>query len=104
MKEIKRAGEKKESARCEFSCIDTLDICNDLTQHFQEYLHRPYWVYKFNIKEYVNNGFDVKGEVVSQCPTEALGWDEGSNSLELRAEDCIRCMHCINRMPKGLYL
>jgi sulfite reductase alpha subunit len=28
-------------ARCEWSCIDTMGICNDLTQHFQDEMHRP---------------------------------------------------------------
>jgi len=37
-------------ARCEFACIDTLDICNDLTHTYQMQLHRPMWPYKFKIK------------------------------------------------------
>ncbi|MFZ5592262.1 MAG: sulfite reductase, dissimilatory-type subunit alpha, partial [Bacillota bacterium] len=30
-------------ARCECACIDTLDLCYDLTQEFQDELHRPMW-------------------------------------------------------------
>ncbi len=37
-------------ARCEWSCIDTMGICNDLTQHFQDEMHRPAYPYKFKIK------------------------------------------------------
>ena len=124
-------------ARCEWSCIDTLDLCNDITHTFQDELHRPAWPYKFKIKisgcpndcvasiarsdlpiigtwrdaliidqaevrEYVASGFDIVNEVVSLCPTDALEWDEKTGELKLNEEDCVRCMHCINRMPKAL--
>lgn len=124
-------------ARCENACIDSLDLCNDLTQEYQNYIHRPHWGYKFKIKvsgcpndcvaaipradlpiigtwrdelqidqdavkEYVESGFDIEDEVIRQCPTEALEWDAQKKRLNLRGEDCVRCMHCINRMPKAL--
>ncbi len=124
-------------ARCEWSCIDTLDICNNLTQEFQDELHRPRWPYKFKIKvsgcpndgvaaiaradftiigtwrdslridqdevrNYVKSGFDIRTIVIDKCPTRALDWDEKKKKLNLRAEDCVRCMHCINKMPKAL--
>ncbi len=124
-------------ARCEWSCIDTLDICNDITHTFQDNLHRPAWPYKFKIKiagcpndcvasiarsdlpiigtwrdalridqdevrKYVAGGFDIENEVVSLCPTEALEWDKKKRVLKLNEEDCVKCMHCINRMPKAL--
>jgi sulfite reductase alpha subunit len=37
-------------ARCEWACYDTLHITHDLTQHFQDELHRPAFPYKFKIK------------------------------------------------------
>ncbi|MDA8085877.1 MAG: dissimilatory-type sulfite reductase subunit alpha [Nitrospiraceae bacterium] len=37
-------------ARCEWANIDTMDICNHLTQMYQDYLHRPAWPYKFKFK------------------------------------------------------
>lgn len=37
-------------ARCEYACIDTLDLCHTITQTFQEQLHRPQFPYKFKIK------------------------------------------------------
>lgn len=124
-------------ARCEYTNIDTLDLCNDLTHTFQNYIHRPHWAYKFKIKisgcpndgvaaiarsdlaiigtwrdalridqdavtEYVGQGFDIETEVVRQCPTEALEWDAQAKKLTLKPEECVRCMHCINMMPKAL--
>ncbi len=46
-------------ARCEYACIDTLDICNDITRTYQEQLHRPQFPYKFKIK-------------VSGCPNDCV--------------------------------
>ncbi len=122
-------------ARCEYACIDTLDLCHDLTMEFQDEIHRPMWPYKFKIKiagcpndcvaaiarsdfsiigtwkdalkidqdavkEYAEAGFDIQGLVVDKCPTKALKYEGGR--LELVPEDCTKCMHCINKMPKAL--
>ncbi|MCG0277721.1 MAG: dissimilatory-type sulfite reductase subunit alpha [Thermanaeromonas sp.] len=124
-------------ARCEFSCIDTLDVCHSLTLEFQDFLHRPQWPYKFKIKvsgcandcvasiaradfaiigtwkgaiqidqaavaDYADAGLNIQEEVVEKCPTGALAWDGEKKELKLKAEDCVRCMHCINKMPKAL--
>jgi sulfite reductase alpha subunit len=124
-------------ARCDYTNIDTLDICHNLTMEFQDEIHRPRWPYKFKIKisgcpndgvaaiaradlsiigtwkdnlridqeavrEYVNNGFDIYERVVKKCPTDALEWDEKNKELKLIPEDCVRCMHCINKMPKAI--
>ncbi len=124
-------------ARCEWSCIDTLDICNDMTQTFQNELHRPMWPYKFKIKvsgcandcvasiarsdfpiigtwrdsirinqdevrSYVKGGLDIRRLVVDKCPSDALAWDEQKQELGLEVDECVRCMHCINEMPKAL--
>ena len=37
-------------ARCEHACYDTLDACYDITNEFQDELHRPMWPYKSKIK------------------------------------------------------
>ncbi|MCF8011461.1 MAG: dissimilatory-type sulfite reductase subunit alpha [Clostridiales bacterium] len=37
-------------ARCEWSCIDTQDMCYELTQFYQDELHRPMFPYKFKFK------------------------------------------------------
>lgn len=36
--------------RCEYACYDTLDMCYDITNEFQDELHRPMWPYKSKIK------------------------------------------------------
>ena len=124
-------------ARCEWSCIDTLDLIYNLTMEFQDELHRPRWPYKFKIKasgcpndcvaaiaradftiigtwrdslridqdavrEYAEGGLDIEKLVVNKCPTNALEWNEKARELKLKPADCVRCMHCINKMPKAL--
>ena len=37
-------------ARCEWSCYDTLDACYDITQAFQDEMHRPAFPYKYKFK------------------------------------------------------
>jgi sulfite reductase alpha subunit len=37
-------------ARCEWACIDSLDICYNVTMHYQDQIHRPMFPYKFKIK------------------------------------------------------
>ncbi|MHB1414357.1 MAG: dissimilatory-type sulfite reductase subunit alpha, partial [Chloroflexota bacterium] len=54
------------------------------------------------VRDYVNNGFDIQKLVVEKCPTSALAWDAKNKELNLEAEDCVRCMHCIDMMPKAL--
>jgi len=38
------------SSRCEYACYDTQDLCYDLTQEYQDELHRPAFPYKFKFK------------------------------------------------------
>jgi sulfite reductase alpha subunit len=38
------------AARCEWSNIDTMEICHQMTHRFQDELHRPAFPYKFKIK------------------------------------------------------
>jgi sulfite reductase alpha subunit len=54
------------------------------------------------VKTYADNGFDVKGLIADKCPSEALTWDAETKELKLNSEDCVRCMHCINKMPKAI--
>lgn len=37
-------------SRCEWSCYDTQEACNHLTQHYQDEIHRPAFPYKFKFK------------------------------------------------------
>lgn len=124
-------------ARCEYACIDSLDICHSITIHFQDAIHRPAFPYKFKIKvsgcandcvaaiaradlaiigtwkgpiqinaaevaNYAQAGMDIQGEVCDLCPTRAIKWNGEAQELSIRTEDCVRCMHCINEMPKAL--
>nr|CAC36212.1 dissimilatory sulfite reductase subunit A [Thermodesulforhabdus norvegica] len=43
---------------------------------------------------------DIQAEVIDKCPTRCMKWD-GKN-LKIWDEDCVRCMHCINVMPRAL--
>lgn len=43
----------------------------------------------------------VVNNVVSRCPTEAIRL-KGGRDLEVDDESCVRCMHCINVMPRAL--
>jgi sulfite reductase alpha subunit len=54
------------------------------------------------VQEYVKKKFDVKGLVVDKCPTNALTWDSKTKKLKVKAADCVRCMHCINKMTKAI--
>ena len=54
------------------------------------------------VKEYAKGKMDIKNDIVGRCPTNALAWDERAKRLKLIPRDCVRCMHCINKMPKAL--
>lgn len=136
-------------SRCEFACYDTQDLCHELTNEYQDELHRPAFPYKFKfkfdgcpngcvaasarsdfaivgtwkddikidqeaVKAYVggefapNAGafagrdwgkFDIVKEVVDRCPTQCMSYD---GKLSINNKDCVRCMHCINTMPRAL--
>jgi sulfite reductase alpha subunit len=122
-------------ARCEWACYDSMKLCNDLTQAYQDEMHRPAFPYKFKIKcsacpndcvaaiaradlsvigtwkdgiqqdnqavaEYAASGLDIRKDVCDRCPTHCMEWEDGSLTIDTR--DCVRCMHCINVMPKAL--
>jgi len=124
-------------ARCEYACYDTLDVCHNITNTFQDEIHRPMWPYKFKIKfsgcandctasiarsdcsvigtwrdsikidqdavkEYVAQGLNIQELVCDKCPTRALKFNHETKELTVIAEDCSRCMHCINVMPKAI--
>ncbi|MCG8335847.1 MAG: dissimilatory-type sulfite reductase subunit alpha [Proteobacteria bacterium] len=123
-------------ARCEFSCFDTMEVTRELTNYYQDELHRPAFPYKFKIKvagcandcvasiaradlsligtwkddiqqddaevaKYVKGDeIDVLREVVMMCPTQCM--DLEGEKLTIDNGNCVRCMHCINKMPKAL--
>jgi sulfite reductase alpha subunit len=122
-------------ARCEWACYDTLDFTNDITQTFQDELHRPAFPYKFKVKASgcpndcvasvaradmsvigtwrdeirVNqdevraaaaDGVDIEKDICRRCPTSCVEWD--GNEIAIDDSNCVKCMHCINVMPKAL--
>ena len=137
-------------ARCEFACFDTQYACHEMTNEYQDELHRPAFPYKFKFKfsgcandcvaaiarsdiaslgtwrddiridqaavkaymngEYAPNAgafsdrdwgpFDIQAEVIDRCPTECMSMEDGE--LKIDTSECVRCMHCINVMPRAL--
>lgn len=55
------------------------------------------------VRKYVENGLNIV-QVCKKCPTEAINWDTKTQTLTIENEDCSRCMHCINVMPKALHV
>jgi dissimilatory sulfite reductase alpha subunit len=122
-------------ARCEWACYDTMALTYDLTQTFQDELHRPAFPYKFKfkmsgcpndcvasiaradlsiigtwrddiridqtaVKEYADAGVDIVSDVILNCPSKCMNYKNGEILIDNR--ECVRCMHCINAMPKAL--
>ena len=52
------------------------------------------------VAAYAAAGLDIQKEVCDLCPTQCMEWD--GKELKIYDEDCTRCMHCINLMPKAL--
>ena len=46
--------------------------------------------------------FDIQSEVIDRCPSKCMSWD--GSRLSIRTADCVRCMHCINTMPRALHI
>jgi dissimilatory sulfite reductase alpha subunit len=52
------------------------------------------------VKQYADDGLDIQKDVVARCPTQCMDWD--GEKLNINNRECVRCMHCINAMPKAL--
>lgn len=52
------------------------------------------------IGEYAAKGLDIQKDVCDHCPTKCMNWD--GSKLTIENHECVRCMHCINVMPKAL--
>ena len=122
-------------ARCEWACYDTLQLTYDLTQTFQDELHRPAFPYKFKfkcagcpndcvasaarsdmsiigtwrddiqidqaeVKAYADAGLNIQKDVCGNCPTKCIDFD--GSQITIDNSNCVKCMHCINAMPKAL--
>ncbi len=44
----------------------------------------------------------VVDNIISRCPTQALTLND-DDSLTVNNKDCVRCMHCLNVVPKALH-
>ncbi|WP_461832797.1 dissimilatory-type sulfite reductase subunit alpha [Desulfothermus sp.] len=44
--------------------------------------------------------FDIQKEVIDLCPTQCMRMEDGK--LVIDNKNCVRCMHCINVMPRAL--
>jgi sulfite reductase alpha subunit len=54
------------------------------------------------VKEYAALGMDIQGQVCDKCPPRALKFNPELQELKVETDDCTRCMHCINVMPKAI--
>ncbi len=52
------------------------------------------------VAEYAKSGTDIQKDVCDRCPTKCMSWD--GKKLAINNRECVRCMHCINVMPKAL--
>lgn len=52
------------------------------------------------VKAAADAGLNIQRDVCGLCPTKCIEWD--GEKLEIDDENCVKCMHCINTMPKAL--
>ena len=52
------------------------------------------------VAAYAASDLNIQKEVCDLCPTRCMEWN--GKELKIYNEDCNRCMHCINLMPKAL--
>jgi len=52
------------------------------------------------VSEYAAKGLDIQKDVCGLCPTKCMNYD--GKKLTINNRECVRCMHCINVMPKAL--
>jgi sulfite reductase alpha subunit len=52
------------------------------------------------VQAYAKDGVDLQKEVCELCPTRCIEWD--GKKLDINDRECVKCMHCINVLPKAL--
>jgi sulfite reductase alpha subunit len=53
------------------------------------------------VKAYASSGaLDIQKDVCDRCPTRCMTWN--GTALGIDNANCVKCMHCINAMPKAL--
>jgi sulfite reductase alpha subunit len=54
------------------------------------------------VKAYHQAGMDIQSDVCSNCPGKCITFK--NETLTIDDRDCVKCMHCINVMPKALHI
>ena len=52
------------------------------------------------VANYAASGVDIQKDVCDHCPTKCMNWE--GKTLTIQNQECVRCMHCINVLPKAL--
>ncbi len=53
------------------------------------------------VRDYASSGkLNIHRDVAGRCPTRCIAFD--GTTLTIDDENCVKCMHCINAMPKAL--
>ncbi len=52
------------------------------------------------VRGYAAAGLDILEDVCERCPSRCMRWN--GTELAIDNRECVRCMHCINVMPKAL--
>ena len=52
------------------------------------------------VAKYAAAGVDIQKDICGNCPSKCMDWN--GKELSINNRDCVRCMHCINAMPKAL--
>ena len=120
-------------SRCEFACYNTQDACYTLkfdgcpngcvcAMARSDFAVVGTWkddikIDQDMVKAYVggelkpNAGahgsrdwgkFDIQAEVIDRCPTHCMKYEDGKLSIDTK--NCVRCMHCIDTMPRALHI
>ena len=55
---------------------------------------------KDEVANYAKSGMDIQKNVVNNCPAKCMEWD--GKEIKINNKACVKCMHCINAMPKAL--
>jgi sulfite reductase alpha subunit len=46
------------------------------------------------------DGMNIERDICGNCPTKCIEWD--GSEMTIDDDNCVKCMHCINALPKGL--
>lgn len=52
------------------------------------------------VRAYAADSVDIQKEVCDLCPSKTVKWEDGTLSID--DKECVKCMHCINVLPKAL--